>query len=130
MFATPAILIVADTLMTALLSAIDGSAPQKLSIADKNNLLNYLTSNTGDFTQLTKMPQLTGILSQLQSIKNTVDYDIGLINQHSDDDAYKFGIILQYLTNTQTHIQTILNSGMLSGKLNTDQGILVQMISG
>jgi hypothetical protein len=116
---TPAVLIIADSFMGALLSGMDGTTPRKLSVDDVANLKRFFISETGsqaDFNQLiTMQTSCSDVLGTLNSVKTLIDEAINKINQYSADDDYNFGIIKTYLQYAQDHINTIqtyMNSGM------------------
>jgi hypothetical protein len=125
---TPPVLILADSLMGALMNGLGGAAPQLLSQTDVNNLKNYAFA---DFQKLTNIQSTVTSLQGLSQINDNITKALQIIKDHSDDDDVQFGPIKYYLQYTQTDIQYINNylHGGGSATLSGDYSSFVNMVN-
>jgi hypothetical protein len=128
---TPPVLILADSLMGALLNGLSGGSPKLLSGTDVSNLKTYAFS---DFDKLSKVTTTVTALINLNSLNDSITRALKVIsdNQGGDDN---FGPVKVYLQYTQTDIQYIcdyLNTGgnAVGATIGSDMASFKNMVDG
>ncbi|GMO13885.1 MAG: hypothetical protein Ta2E_03770 [Mycoplasmoidaceae bacterium] len=124
---TPIVFIIADTLMGALLSGMDGSLPQRLSSDEYYAVADRMMGSNGDFTKLTQISAYTGLGTTLASINASIDIALASINANINSNSFNFGIIQNYLIEAQESINWLTD--YLSVGMPRDYGTVNDIIN-